>query len=396
MTKIVRKIRPTDYWRIGEHEGWFSDRSLEGYHLHKMGTYFAHFKKGEPMQMEYRIEVTKNKSISDEQIDLYEENGWDYITSYQYFHVFASPKERYAAELHTDPAEQAYTLQHLNKRLILSVVGVAVGLALMVGMLSAVWFLDGTPVLRLVEGYIIQQSILSMIILYSMFYTMRAMLAIQALRRNLKEGKAIDHHAPWEKSLRNNQVFSVVFILIALTSALLPWIQLTKSETLTLPIEDTTLPFVRLADIEQNPKLIREEYMIDDVDWANRYSTNWNLFAPIQYEIDEQGVVEGSKWLDGSGTYSPSITSEVYELTFESFAAPLISDLVKWHSYDYENNPTKELNHPGFDRLIVREDAEKKELFALQGKTVMYVRYFGYADIERIIENVAEKIILVK
>lgn len=30
MTKMVRKIRPTNYWRIGEHESWFSDMSLQG------------------------------------------------------------------------------------------------------------------------------------------------------------------------------------------------------------------------------------------------------------------------------------------------------------------------------------------------------------------------------
>ena len=69
MTSIVRKLRPSNYWRIGEHESWFSDMSLQGLHLHKMGTTFAHFKKGEPQQMEYRIEVTKNKNISDERIE---------------------------------------------------------------------------------------------------------------------------------------------------------------------------------------------------------------------------------------------------------------------------------------------------------------------------------------
>ena len=118
MTKLVRKIRPADFWRIGEHESWFSDMAKEGLYFHSMGTYFARFKKGEPQEMEYRIEVTSTKVISDDQISMYEENGWDYISSFDQFHVFASPKSRHAVEIHTDTAEQFFTLQTLNKKLI--------------------------------------------------------------------------------------------------------------------------------------------------------------------------------------------------------------------------------------------------------------------------------------
>lgn len=37
LSKIVRKWRPDDYWRIGEHESWFQDMALEGLHLKKIG-----------------------------------------------------------------------------------------------------------------------------------------------------------------------------------------------------------------------------------------------------------------------------------------------------------------------------------------------------------------------
>ena len=393
MTSIVRKLRPSNYWRIGEHESWFSDMSLQGLHLHNMGTSLAHFEKGKPQKMEYRIEVTKNKSISDEQIEMYEENGWDYVTSYQYFHVFASPVERNATELHTDPAEQAYTLQRLSKRLILNVIVGAVGFAFIIGMLGASLFLDGTPILRLVEGFILQQMIMVFILLYLVYLSIRAMLAIRALRRNLKEGKSINHHAPWEKTLRKNTAISIVFVTIALASTTIPWIQILKGETVTLPEGDSDLPLVRLADLEQNPMLVREEYyMRDGIDRGNSYSTNWSLFAPVQYESDENGVIEGKVWLDESGTYSPSISAEVYELTFQAFASPLVADLIKWHSYGDETERYVEINHAEFDQLIVYEEAEKKELFASKGKVVMYIRYYGYAEMESIIENAAQKI----
>ncbi|WP_339212241.1 DUF2812 domain-containing protein [Solibacillus sp. FSL W8-0372] len=392
MSKIVRKIRPSEYWRIGEHESYFSDMSLMGLHLHKIGTHFIHFKKGEPNRIEYRMEVTKKKSISYEQIDLYEENGWEHVTSYQYFHVFSSPEESNAPEIHTDPAEQAYTLQQLSKILLVNLIAMSLIVPLSIGLLSATWFLDGTPVLRLVEGRMIQQSIMGIILLYYVYYSIGAARAIRSLKRDLKEGKAINHHAPWQNSLHKNSVLPFIFFGVALVSTILPVMQLIKMDTYTLPQEDIGLPIVRLADIEQNPLLKRDEYYIDEVDWANRYSTNWGIFAPVQYEVDESGIVEGRTWLDESGPYSPSISTEVYELTFQAFAAPLISDLIKWNSYEEEIDSYLEIDHATLDELLVYEEEGKKQIVAAKGKVVMYVRYYGYADVDHLIENVAQKI----
>lgn len=81
MTKTVYKLRPSDYWRIGEHESWFQDLAAKGFHLKKMGIYFAKFHKAKPKQMKYRIEVSKNKRVKPEQVQMYEESGWDHVTS---------------------------------------------------------------------------------------------------------------------------------------------------------------------------------------------------------------------------------------------------------------------------------------------------------------------------
>lgn len=397
MGEIVRKVRPTDYWRIGEHESWFSDMALEGYYFVKMGTHFAHFKKGEPRKMEYRIEVTDNKRISNEQIDLYEDNGWNYITSYQYFHIFASPEERLATEIHTDPAEQAFTLQSLIKKFRFNTYAVSICILLLIGILSALWFLEDTPFLSMVEGFLIQETLITIVILYSFYTVIRGMISIRMLQMNLNEGKAINHSAPWRKKIKINQIASIFFIIFALGCAVLPFIQILKSETLTLPVEDTTLPFVRLVDIEQNEQLERDVYMIEGgVDQANQYSTNWSIFAPVQYDVNEVGIVENLKWADGSGTYSPSINSEIYKLKFEVFSSSLITDLVKRHSYDIDDKTTIEQNHPAFDRLITKEENVMKEIYASKGNVVIFVRYNGNAKMEKVVDQVAEKINLVK
>lgn len=392
LTKIIRKIRPNDYWRIGEHESWFTDMAAQGLHLKKMGTHFAHFIQGEPQKMKYRIEVSKGKGISLEQVDLYEENGWEYVTSYHQFHVFSSPEELGAGELHTDPAEQAFTLNHLKKKLVTSAIISVAGMLLIVGMLAALWFLDGTPLYMLVEGVVIQQTIMVIFLSYLNLTTIQATISIYKLRKNLLEGKTIDHHAPWKNVLKFNKVGTWIFTGVIALSAFIPFIQLVKMDTMSLPQDANDLPFVRLAEIEQNLAVTRDVYTIDGIDRGNSYSTNWSPLAPVQYDVSESGIVPGEMWEDESGHYSPGIFSEIYELRFSMLAKKLLDDLIKRSNYD--NRPMEqyiEVDHADFDRLVVYEESDSKQLFASKGNVVMYIRYYGYADTSIIIENMAEK-----
>jgi hypothetical protein len=208
------------YWRIGEHESWFADMAAEGLHLKKMGVQFVQFVKGEPKKMRYRIDVSIKKKITSEQIQLYEESGWDYVTSHQFFHVFSSPEERNALELHTDPAEQSYTLKELDKKLV-------------------------------------------------------------------KNASIV---APWKKHHRLNTSIAFLLTVVVGLTAIIPFVQLVKLDTQTLPETSIDLPFVRLAEVEQNPAMVREEpYMIDNVDWGNRYTYSWSPLAPLQYETMKMG-----------------------------------------------------------------------------------------------------------
>ncbi|MTI56633.1 DUF2812 domain-containing protein [Geosporobacter ferrireducens] len=397
MNKIIRKLRPSDYWRIGEHESWFTDMAAEGLHLKKMGTHFAQFVKGEPKKMRYRIDVSSNKKITLEQKQMYAESGWDYVASYGDFNVFSSPAELNAPELHTDPAEQSYTMKKLGKKLLVNALIVVTSVIIMIGMLSAILFLDGTPVLALVKGTIIPQIILTIVMLYLAYTSLQAAISIRNLQKTLLDGKPINHHTPWKKRKRLNFIIAVIYSFVAISASSISFVQLAKMETKTLPLTNTDLPIVRLADVEKNPNLIRENssYIRNDIDWGNRYSSDWSLLAPVQYESDENGIVPNEMWKDGSGAYSPSIRTMVYKLNFPSIAEKLITDLIKRYSIEYKGGDFIKIEHTGFDILIVHEVDAFKEVFAAKGKAVMYVRYYGYADINSLIESTAYKIDLV-
>ncbi|MCS0542838.1 hypothetical protein NXY55_22955, partial [Aeromonas veronii] len=250
------------------------------------------------------------------------------------------------------------------------------------------------PIYHLVEGTVLVQTILSIIIGYQAYNSLRAAISIRALRKKLKEGKPIDHHAPWKKHHRITTVISFLFMVVSGLTAVVPFTQLVKSDVKTLPVESPNLPIVRLADVEQNPALVRgeSEYMRDNVDWSNRISYNWSPFAPVQYETDENGVVPGETWKDGSGEYSPSISTNFYQLSISAISDHLVYDLIDWYRHENAVEEYVKKQHPDFDLLIVHEDEEMKEVFASKDKNVIYVRYHGYADIDSVIENIKKKI----
>ncbi|WP_273129399.1 hypothetical protein [Bacillus weihaiensis] len=136
-------------------------------------------------------------------------------------------------------------------------------------------------------------------------------------------------------------------------------------------------------------------YVNDNVDWGNRYSYDWSPLAPVQYETDEQGLVPEKMWEDGSGEYSPTIHTQVYQLSIPALADNLIADLIE----RYRDRDSREdfvvTEHPNLDLLIIHEKMGMKEVFASKGKAVMHVRYNGYADISSVIENLVEKIHLI-
>ena len=118
-----RYRRHYDDYAIGENEKLYSDMAARGWLLEKRGSYFSRFVRGEPADMRYRIEVSaprflEETALPEEQVAVYEDCGWEYVTSCGLIHVFASPAGSDAPEFYADPAQQAATLKVLRRNYI--------------------------------------------------------------------------------------------------------------------------------------------------------------------------------------------------------------------------------------------------------------------------------------
>jgi hypothetical protein len=212
------------------------------------------------------------------------------------------------------------------------------------------------------------------------------------LRKNLEIGKPINHNAPWKKQRILSYRGIIVYMVFITAILIIP----TMSDNIkTLPTNSDDLPIVRLADIEKDPNLVRQESLDGDIDFGNYYEQSWSIFAPIQYSSYEEGIVSDKILKDGSGVYSPSMNTRVYKLRYPSMAEDLISDLIKRFDIESEDKNLIKLNNKDFDNLIVYESKDFKDVFASKGKGVIHVRYFGYAKTDEIIDSVSRKINLI-
>lgn len=401
MSNTVKKLVLEDMYRIGRNESWFSDMARQGLHLKKFGRVFAKFEKGEPRNMKYRIDILK-RFPDQEQLFVYQDSGWDFVASTGNFYIFSSPESRNAKEIHTDPIEQSYTLEYLQQKMKKSVIAVAACMLLFFGMMYFVIFHDATPVLSLVKGHRIQQIILVILESYVFYIILRNYFAIRTLKQSLSQGVPLNHREDWKQPRRYHIIVTIVIYVIALLTIIQPIMLIATQKAYTLP-EDSVpaIPAIRLAEIERNPALIRENgRMRDGVDFLNSVEYSWSPMAPLQYEINEHGIVPDELWDDGSGEYSPSVRTYYYQLTSDWFADGLIKDLIRRYNYRfYEDTSsteyTEQVQDSYFDRLYVFEDDGEinKQIYASVGNIVIFVNYYGNADSDHIIDKTREMLI---
>ncbi|MEA4987102.1 MAG: DUF2812 domain-containing protein [Anaerovorax sp.] len=396
---VVYRLRPDEYYRIGEHESWFMDLAEQGLHLEKMGARFARFRKGEPQNMQYRVDIFPGieDPLGQQQKDLYKEYGWEYVTKYGKFCVYRSPNEANAPELHTDMAEQAYTVRELEKSLRNATFFVILIVALIILMTFWIWFESKSPILHLIEGHTVQQAFVILVEIYVAITSILSWFSIRRLRDDLKAGHPINHHAPWKKRTYFTLGIAAAFIILAFMTCLIPIMQLTQTKEATLPLTESNIPVVRLAEIEQDDRLERvseTDLMEGEVDSENYYEAKWALLAKSSYESEEQGIIYEESWDDGSGVYSPSIHCNYIHLKIQAFAIPLAKEWISYYGRPeelaYEGECFVNCEDERFDFLSVHESDASLQICAVKGKKVIFVSYYGYAETQNVINAIAK------
>lgn len=379
-------------YAIGRNESWLSDMASKGLHLKKLGRIYIYFEKGESKETNYRIDIIKEKP-SQEQLDVYHDCGWDVVTNNGSFYIFSTDKKLCNIELHTDPIEQGFSLFDLNKRLKNNVIIMSILIFLLIGMIYSTYFLNTIPYLFMITGSFDLLILVVICELYVFYLGIRNYVAIRNLKKCLLQGKAINHKENFTKARLSGGILAGLFLPLAVFSMIIPVIQIAKSNEYTLPDMNTNLPIIMLADIEQNLNLMREQsYNNNDIDRLNRVRYDWSILAPVQYEINEHGIIDGEVWDDNSGKYKPSLTTRYYKVTFGCMSDNLTQDLINFYVFR-DNTKIIEINNSKLDKMYLTQEGMMKQIFAYLGNQVIYVTYYGTGEIEDIIPLVEEMLL---
>lgn len=397
--KYKRKRIPVNLMNIPAMESWLSDMVAEGYYLHSVGTYFAKFTEGEPRKLAYRIEPLpvedhgfyvnnirnafsaekdgkkpltveeKNRRMT----ELYDEFGWEQVCKLSQLFCIFRAKEEDTPELHTDPVAQSEAYERIYQR---QKKGLLLTLPFFLAMI--LWCLYLT-VWDDNLYYSVKSGSGLLVCAASLFFTVFALSkeakSFRHIRDRLQDGIAMEHDADWQKGSIFYQASVLSYHLFLICLIIYGYAQLGQRWDMPLAEANQPLPYLSLETIETDPNFILGEY--DGWDNEVRFSTSF--FAPIQYEIRQEGTVPDKRWNDDSGVYSPSIKVEYYDLRFEFLAKPFYDAMVKWHIYD--ETGFAHVYDETIDEGVVYGESGSKKLFFRKGDQVMALFYYGHEDL---------------
>ena len=224
-------MHPGDY-AIGENEKLYADLAGAGWFLVKRGAYLSRFQKGTPEARLYRIELSspdlldEDTALPDEQVSLYEECGWRFVTRSGLIHVFTAPARSGAPEFYSDPRQQAATLKALRRSYILGWIPAV--LVFLFQFLIAASLSGSTQnalgrlAVELKLGCIRQTALFGLCaaaVLLSLCHLIYGAARTTLLYRRLKKGRALDH-APTKKRRAYRAVTAVLWTACALFALL--------------------------------------------------------------------------------------------------------------------------------------------------------------------------------
>lgn len=397
MKNYIRRFIPVDSLDIAAMESWLADMAEDGLFLVSFGTYFAHFESRPPQKAAYRLEPASSLYLTpdEKKLEILDEFGWEYVASVdKYFHVFRAKTED-APEIHTDSAVQAEAYEKLYRSQ--RNWGIPY-------VLASVVFLYLTIFTEKPGFFNIALLGLSHI-LYGLYMAVIAVLGVRhflrlrKIKNLLKTGTPLSHSADYKRK-RPLRLAACIFILLLFNATFLSYtVRMIVRWDADWRELSEPIPMVSLAEIEQDPAF--QNGHIDDAnttyvggDWDNQISFDSSFLVPQQTTITQSGFVPGRNWAGSSEPYEPTLAFHIYHLRYPSMGERFVESQMNWELSDLMPWDTLDLsNEAGLDKAYLcisgkYSDALKK-LFLRQGDTIMYVEYFGEADLRPFVPQFA-------
>lgn len=361
--KYKYRLHPGDY-ELGENEKFYSDMEARGWRLVTRGAHFSKFEPVEPSNARYRIEVFSpgfldQSVLPEEQLAVFEDCGWEYVTDHWVLHIFRAPAGSDAPEFYTDPAQQAETLRHMKRGAVWGWIPAILMWAVVLALnLSARASMGG---MSRVAGEYLARFVqipslflcLGFLLLLGMYETVRNACIITRTYRRLKKGVPLDH-SPEKRHIVHKCITRTLACLTALCLLLL-MAQLIATCSTDL-LEETAAPYLLLSDLGWEGE--RTSFMDRDSD-----VTHTRSFLADYWDTRE--------YLKTPGGETPQMYQDVYRLRDEGMAYTLADALMKSATFGDGGRNFVPVESDAVDAAW----ATRLEVVAVKGPCVAYISY---------------------
>ena len=287
--KYVHRLCPCDPGDVEGIQSWLEDKAAEGLFLAEDGVFCGvfSFERRPPRKVRYRLDVAQKRkprfldsgdALTDEELELYEAMGWEYLLRYGDFRVYRS-LEYGVPELNTESETHAITIGLLKKKHRSSFI-YAILMALF-------WVLFAQSALR--YGFRIAASVgvgfllcVHGAILDAWLTNLLRLLRFRRYEKRLLSGDSLNHRVDWKKTAPLSYAARVLPFLLAAGVAAGLFSALTHA-TKEIPNAEYPgdPPFATVADVFPGGTITGDNVWLDygtykTVETAVGASVEWN------------------------------------------------------------------------------------------------------------------------
>lgn len=417
--KHVYKILPVSAYDIPGLEQWLEEQARAGLFPVHLGAYASFRRDGVP-GARFRLDPfgRAGPEPSEEQRELYQTAGWEYVLSMSPGFYLFSTADPAAPELHTDPVTQGLSLDRLSRQIKRSQRLSVIYPALLLLLIAAVVFLvppsrfdvqpdrwANLPFLML--AFFNPVLLLSMAVLaFLNWKALRDTRCLLTLHQQLKEGlPPPPSPGPSRAVARRNRItlFLGVAVLILFAGTLLSKLSIGPFAR-EIPLERFSQPYVALNSLETEPVVPWEELYPEDAapnrdeNTAQRFLS---LLAPVWYDVSQHGYSLQPDFYVNTYSpapendrqrYSPSLDMTYVRLTFPGMSQMMARSLLDGMRLVNCYWTYEQVDYPGADLVILaREETQVWQMAALvRGGQVAVFRYAGREDLASHLDDLAQ------
>lgn len=376
-------LHPSSFSLV-ETEEFYERKAKKGLILDKRGHQLSRFRKDEPKNLSYRVEIVDDKRLEDgkipeEQILVYEECGWTHVCGKRQIQIFSADKNTDPLEFYTQPEDQIESVKILRKGFLKEFLSLIVTYFILFTIQRSRYprrsvgeylkfFVEGfnkilidTPAF----GFLLFGTIALGIGYYAI-----GMISSQYLITKLKKGVPLRTITPFEKAMR---IWKKGIVAVFVSGVLI----LGLIEESTSVREDSPSsfegPFITIEEFHEG-EFRKEE---SSVSYNGEYKSRKTVFGE---------VIKTHEYYDGPDGYL-SLYQDVYLIKSQRTRDRFLESLKASLYYGTVVSDFEEVIVDGLDEVYIRN---KWEILAVKGDLVL--RVFYHTDMEYSRESILLKI----